>query len=59
MKNITTTETVSALKSNQVIFPQWMEDAVSGMTDTDFVNVTRQCTPFGNYVLGIERADKE
>ena len=50
-------ETVSILKSKQVIFPQWMEDAVCGMADTDFVDVTRQCTPFGNFVVGIQRAN--
>tara|TARA_R110002020_G_scaffold26979_2_gene87067 strand:- start:322 stop:522 length:201 start_codon:yes stop_codon:yes gene_type:complete len=48
-------ETVGQLKSQQVIFPKWMQEAVAGLKDSDTVYVTRQSTPFGNYVLEIQR----
>ncbi len=48
-------ETVGYLKSQQVIFPDWMEKAVHGLADDAMILVERFYTPFGIYVLNIER----
>lgn len=52
-----TTETVADLRGRQVIFPEWMRDAVAGLTDDDYVTVTREYAGFaGTFVLAIEAA---
>ena len=48
-------ETVGVLKEKQMSFPEWMQKAVEGLKDSDFVTVIRQHTPFGSFVLGIEK----
>tara|TARA_R110000751_G_scaffold30363_1_gene77710 strand:+ start:240 stop:407 length:168 start_codon:yes stop_codon:yes gene_type:complete len=48
-------ETVALLKSQQVIFPEWMEKAVEGLADDAMVIVERLYTPFGIYVMSIEK----
>ena len=55
---IETIQTVEALKSTQVIFPKWMDESVGGMKDSDKVNVVRQDTPFGSYVVDIRPIEK-
>lgn len=47
-------ETVALLKSQQVIFPDWMERAVEGLADDALVLVERMYTPFGIYVMNIK-----
>ena len=47
-------ETVGLLKEKQMIFPEWMQKAVEGLKDSDFVTVVRHHTPFGSFVVGIE-----
>ena len=49
-------ETVSYLKSQQHIFPDWMEKAVEGLADDAMEIVERMYTPFGIYVMSIEKA---
>lgn len=53
----TKTETVAAVKSRQVIWVDWMEKSVAGLSDASLVEVTTQHTPFGDYCLGIKKAD--
>ena len=48
-------ETVGLLKEQQMIFPEWMQKAVEGLKDSDFVTVVRQYTPFGAFVMAIEK----
>jgi len=48
-------ETVGLLKDKQMIFPEWMQKAVEGLKDSDFVTVVRQYTPFGAFVMAIEK----
>jgi len=48
-------ETVGLLKEKQMIFPEWMQKAVKGLKDSDFVTVVRQHTPFGSFVMAIEK----
>jgi len=48
-------ETVSYLKSQQHIFPDWMEEAVKGLTDDALVIVERIHAPFGTFVMSIEK----
>ena len=48
-------ETVALLKSQQVIFPEWMEKAVEGLADDALVLVERFHAPFGTYVMSIEK----
>lgn len=52
----TKTETVAAVKARQVIWVDWMEKAVAGLSDASLVEVTTQHTPFGDYCLGIKKA---
>lgn len=53
----TTTETVSTFRNSQVVFPQWMQEAVAGLADTDLVRVTRRDLGFmGTFVLAVEPA---
>jgi len=49
-------ETVGLLKEKQMIFPKWMQKAVSGLKDSDEVMVERQYTPFGSFVMSIQDA---
>ena len=48
-------ETVGLLKEQQMIFPEWMQKAVEGLKDSDFVTVVRQYTPFGTFVTAIQK----
>ena len=48
-------ETVRLLKEKQIILPVWMQNAVEGLKDSDLVTVVRQHTPFGTFVVGIDR----
>ncbi len=47
-------ETVARLKSQQVIFPDWMERAIEGLADDACILVERMYTPFGIYVMSIK-----
>lgn len=53
----TKTETLAAVKARQVIWVDWMEKATAGLTDAMLVEVTTQHTPFGDYCLGIKKAE--
>lgn len=53
----TKTETVASVKARQVIWVDWMEKAVAGLSDASLVEVTTQHTPFGDYCLGIKKAE--
>jgi hypothetical protein len=50
-----TTETVQEFRSKQVVFPDWMQQAVEGLADTDTVTVTREHTAFGTFVMAVTR----
>jgi len=55
--NETTTETVAAFRRTQVVFPEWMQQAVAGLADTDLVTVTRKNAGFlGSWVLAVAPA---
>ena len=55
--NETTTETVAAFRRTQVVFPEWMQQAVAGLADTDLVTVTRKNEGFlGTWVLAVAPA---
>lgn len=51
----TKTETVGSVKSRQVIWLQWMQEATAGLADDRKVITTTQVTPFGNYLIDIEQ----
>lgn len=50
------TETVAAVKGRQVIWCNWMSEATEGLADTALVRTYTQRTPFGNYLVALERA---
>ena len=54
--HITTTQTVEQVRNTQVIWPAWMQEACDGLEDHDLVEVTREHTPFGTYLLAIRPA---
>jgi hypothetical protein len=54
----TKTETLAAVKARQVIWVDWMEKATAGLTNDSLVEVTTQHTPFGDYCLGIKKAEQ-
>ena len=48
-------ETVRAVRSRQIMWLDWHQNATAGLTDDDLViTVTRQ-TPFGNYLTEMVR----
>lgn len=49
----TTVETLDSVRSRQVVWPTWMDDATTGLGDDDLVEVTTEQTPFGSYVLAL------
>jgi len=53
---MTETTTLAAVKFRQSIWAQWMEEAVTGLKDTDMVTAVTNCTPFGNYLIGLAPA---
>lgn len=55
--NSSSTETLARFRSQQVIFVQWMQEATAGLADTDLVEVTRQSTPFGSFVIDVRPAN--
>ena len=52
----TTTQTVEQVRNTQVIWVDWMRQACDGLEDHDLVEVTREHTPFGTYLLAIRPA---
>lgn len=54
-----TTQTVESFRASQIIIPQWIQRALSGLALEDLVDVTRESTPFGTYVLAVESAKRQ
>ena len=50
--NTTTVQTPAELESTQMIFAKWMQEACK---DAELVEVTRKHTPFGSFVVAVER----
>lgn len=56
-KTTTTTETGLQVKQAQSVVPQWLETAITdGGGDGALFAVTRQHTPFGQFVFGVAPA---
>ena len=54
----TTVETTTEFAATQVVMPAWMREVVeSADAKGSDVRVTRQSTPFGTFVRGIEVAN--
>lgn len=51
----TTIETVEQLRNTQIIWADWMKRSCTGLSDTDKVRATRTITPFGIYLMNIEK----
>lgn len=54
-----TTQSVDSFRASQIIIPQWIQRALSGLALEDLVDVTRESTPFGTYVLAVESAKRQ
>ena len=51
-------EPLGAVKARQAIWTFADEPNVQGLADTELVRTYTEVTPFGNYLMGIERIDK-
>jgi hypothetical protein len=56
-KNTHTTkeETIASVKSRQLIWADWMEQAVAGLSDDAIVETTTLHLPHGDYLVVIAR----
>jgi hypothetical protein len=50
--------TVEALLRTQIVVPTWVQEKISGLLPSDPIIITRQFTPFGTFLLGIETPQK-
>lgn len=46
-------ESLKKVKSRQVIWTEWMQEAVDGLKDNDKVVTYTKCTPFGNILVAL------
>lgn len=47
-------ETVAAVKARQVVWTEWMSQAVEGLADNALVRTSIKREPFGSYLMAIE-----
>ena len=51
-------EPLGAVKARQVLWLLGDAAKTEGLSDTDLVRTYTEVTPFGNYLIGIERIEK-
>jgi hypothetical protein len=52
-------ETVRQVRNRQVIWTDWHKEATDGLSDDDIVVTHTRVTPFGRYLIRIERVGND